>query len=153
MHDDLLAPLRASIKQDVDAQGKVVEKEVAAPVAAASSMCARRVDLHLVLTLEKHPIRTPQVTGHILASVPEQHLPRHALFARLQHPHRSLCVQLIPNPLCATRIPQHCRRVQVHLLVVAGERKRRRDSGVGGSATATVKGHLGYDGRGAVGKM
>lgn len=105
VQNDLLAALRAGVKQQVEAQRKVVEEVVAATMLRAA-VRIRRVDLHLVLALEEHPVRTAQTAGHILARVAEHHLPGHGLLARLQHAHRSLRVQLQADALRAARVPQ-----------------------------------------------
>lgn len=151
VQDDLLAPLRACVKQQIQSQGKVVEEIVTASMLRAT-VRVRRVDLHLVLALEEHPVRTAQTAGHVLARVPEHHLARHCLFPRLQHAHRTLRVQLQADTLRAARVPQDLHRVHVQLLVVAGEGQRRSDPRLC-SVSPAVQGHLGDDRRRAVGKV
>lgn len=151
VQDNLLAALRARVKEQVQAQRKVVEEVVAAPM-LRPAVRIRRMDLHLVLALEEDAIRAAQAARHVLARVAEHHLARYSLLARLQHAHRALCVKLQADALGAARVPQDLHRVHVQLLVVAGEGQCGRDTCLCGIAAA-VQRHLGHDWRGAIGKV
>ena len=57
VQDDLFAALGSRVEEDVDAEGEVVEEEVASLVQGAT-VGVRGVDLHLVLAFEEDPIGT-----------------------------------------------------------------------------------------------
>lgn len=125
VQNHLLAPLRSCVEQHVDTERKVIEKEVAA-LRLHTPMRTRRVNLHFVLALEEHPIGRAQIADHVLHRVAEQHLAHHRLFARLQHAHAALRVDVEPEAASGAFRAENRGRLQVELLIVAGQRQHGR---------------------------